>query len=477
MRARFILPSIAVLFLTSLALAQTTRPTTKPTTEPADYTVKKGTLKLEVSTDTTFQALEPYEVRLKPKAYAGQYVVVSAIPHGATVKKGDTILELDPRHMQWAVDEAENALATARATARKTEADAELGTKSDALALRISEDNLKNAENQLKWFEEIEGPQMLRLAEIQVKMSKAGVEDQDDELDQLRKMYKTEDLTTATADIVIKRAVRRLEVSREMLKVQEERRDKTTKLDYPVLKQRTTDAVEQARQSLASLKVTQAQAAVARKAALTTARIALEQAEQKAGDIKADVASFNFKAPESGVVMYEQLPDLLPGTDKRAPKPGDKLTAGGVIMRLVYPGRLKLDVTLTESQAFWVEPGTKARVTPTAFPHLSYEGATGAVVGGNRTSPPGFGFQVSVNLPQTDPRLVPGMKAKVTIDAGKVEDVLLIPIAAVSDGKVSIKTGGKVEQRPVQLGRSDGEKIEVKEGLSEGDVILASAKK
>src|SRR5688500_17016032 len=91
MPLRKLLPSITLLFLTSLAFAQTTKPTTKAST-PEPYTVKKGTLKLEVSTDTTFQAQEPYEVRLKPKAYAGQFVVLSAVPHGATVKKGDTIL-------------------------------------------------------------------------------------------------------------------------------------------------------------------------------------------------------------------------------------------------------------------------------------------------------------------------------------------------------------------------------------------------
>src|SRR5207244_267657 len=170
-----------------------------------------------------------------------------------------------------------------------------------------------------------------------------------------------------------------------------------------------------------------------------------------------------FKAAEDGMVMYEQLPEAQPGSDKRALKAGDKLTAGQLVMRVVYPGRLKMDVTLTEAQAFWVEPGMRARVTPAAFPQLSYEGTCGAVVGGNRTSPPGFGFVVPVTLPPSDPRLVPGMKASVKIEAGKVDDVLVIPIGAVSGGKVSIKKDGKMEDRAVVLGKSDGEKVEVKE--------------
>src|ERR1051325_10239120 len=147
------------------------------------------------------------------------------------------------------------------------------------------------------------------------------------------------------------------------------------------------------------------------------------------------------------MVMYERLPDTTPGSDKRALKAGDKLTAGQTVMRVVYPGRLKLDVTLTEAQAFWIEPGMRARVTPAAFPQLSYEGTCGPVVGGNRTSPPGFGFIVTVTLPQADARLVPGMKAGVKIEAGKVDDVLVIPVAAVSGGKVSIKKNGKTEDR------------------------------
>src|SRR5689334_19221764 len=192
---------LSILSLAALSFAADTKPTTQPSTDT--YKVKKGSLKLEVSTDATLAALEPFEAKLKAKAYSGQFSVVSAAAHGAMVRKGETILELDPKPMSWALEGAENELATARANLKKAEADAELAVKSEALSLRISEDALKNAEQSLKWFEEVDGPQMLRMAELQVKMQKSQVEDQDDELDQLRKMYKTEDLTTATADIVI----------------------------------------------------------------------------------------------------------------------------------------------------------------------------------------------------------------------------------------------------------------------------------
>ena len=113
---------------------------TGPATQPGGdtYKVKKGTLKLEVSTDGTLAALEPFEVKLKTKAYAGALTVQSAAAHGAMVRKGESILELDAKPFIWAVEGAENELATARANLKKSEADAELATRSEALSLRIA---------------------------------------------------------------------------------------------------------------------------------------------------------------------------------------------------------------------------------------------------------------------------------------------------------------------------------------------------
>src|SRR5438045_6232150 len=121
MRVLTILVSIALFTVCSTAAE------TKPTTQPAaeTYKVKKGTLKLEVQTDSTLSAFEPFEVRLKTKSYAGQFTVISAAAHGAHVAKGDSVLECDPRPINWAVEGAENELATARAALTKAEADAE----------------------------------------------------------------------------------------------------------------------------------------------------------------------------------------------------------------------------------------------------------------------------------------------------------------------------------------------------------------
>lgn len=74
-------------------------------------------------------------------------------------------------------------------------------------------------------------------------------------------------------------------------------------------------------------------------------------------------------------------------------------------------------------------------------------------------------------------RLFAGLNGKMTVLAGKAKDVVIVPITAVQGvmetGRVWVvdPTTGEESERDVTLGLSDGEMIEIKEGLSAGDSI------
>jgi multidrug efflux pump subunit AcrA (membrane-fusion protein) len=317
---------------------------------------------------------------------------------------------------------------------------------------------------------------MLEQSELQVRISKANVEDQDDELEQLRKMYKAEELTTATADIVVKRALRQLEISKVGAKMAEERSEKTENHQYPIARQAQLDALEQSKQRLAMLKVTQAQAAVLRKTALTTARLALTQAEKKLADLKKDQELFTVKAPADGVVLYGYSSGgSWTGSDPKTMRVGEKLSAGQTVMTLFKPGDLKVELTLPESQTAWVKPGAKADVKPVAYPELNYEGKCGEPM--LKPGSAGLAFYTSIELAGVEARVVPGMKANVRIGGGDVDGVLLVPTSAVGNGKVWVRKDGQEAEREVTTGRSDGKMIEVVKGLREGEEVLREAKK
>ena len=187
-----------------------------PATSPAGvatYTVKRGDLNLEIRAEAVFDAVDPYEAKVDFKVYGWPLVITAVAPPGSPVIKDQTLIAFDRRPIEWALTAAENELAVAKANLAKGQADAEVAAKSDPMALRQAEEGLKNAEAAKKWYDEVDGPQMLAMADLQVKQNQFGVEDRTDELEQLKKMYGAEELTAATADIVMRRSVRALELA------------------------------------------------------------------------------------------------------------------------------------------------------------------------------------------------------------------------------------------------------------------------
>lgn len=71
----------------------------------------------------------------------------------------------------------------------------------------------------------------------------------------------------------------------------------------------------------------------------------------------------------------------------------------------------------------------------------------------------------------------PGLTAEVTIAAGSADDVLAVPTTAVEGGAETglvwlVGDDGEGVEHPVTLGLTDGEQVQIVEGLAEGDAVL-----
>ena len=471
----------ATLLAADVATPATQPAATQPASQPTEKlnTVAKGSMDLHVTAEGVFQAVDPFEVKLRLKAYGGPLTIADIAAPGMPVKKGDVLLEIDPTHLNWAIAGAENEVAAAKAGLVKAEADLKLAEKVESLAMRQTEQAMSNAEAGLKWWQDVDSPQMLKSAELTVKQYKDMLTDQEDELEQLKKMYKSEELTNATADIVMKRALRRLDQVKIAVDFQVQRHDKFTAHEFPIYKQRVLDTVQVAGQQLTGLQTAQAHASVLRTTGLSGARIAVEQAEKKLRELKEDQALFRTVAPASGVVQYGDVRDgAWQGGDPRNLRAGEKVTSGATVMRVINPGKLCVELSVPDNKAFLLSPGLRARIAPTAFPGASYHGTCGPVMAVPRGNPPTVGFNMTVMVDENDARLLPGMKCSVHIEAGKAKDVLLIPLTAISDGQITIRNAdGKTETRRFQAGRSDGKSVEVLSGLAEGDQLVLPEKK
>ncbi|TDD71324.1 secretion protein HlyD [Jiangella aurantiaca] len=107
-------------------------------------------------------------------------------------------------------------------------------------------------------------------------------------------------------------------------------------------------------------------------------------------------------------------------------------------------------------------------------------GDGGAVPPQDPMAPPdqggGSSTAVSCTVPP-DVTVFDGLAATMVIEAGRAENVLVVPVTAVEgafeSGNVwKVGPDGEPVETPVTLGLTDGELVEIREGLAEGDAVL-----
>ncbi len=442
------------------------------------HTVEKGRLTPKLELEATFEPARTSEVRLRFDAYQGEMKILSVASHAGPVRKGDTLLSIDPKPLKKQIDAAENEMRVARAALAKEQADSDLGARADALALSEAERALKNAEEELRIYDEVDSRQILQRVDLNVKGYEDYVSDQQEELDQLEKMYESEELTNATAEIVVRRARRTLERMKITLAMVRENARVFKDVYFPEQRKTIVASVEKVRQAFEALKASQAQARVQREAELARARAAVEQKGEQLDKLREDLEKFTVPAPFDGRVFYgpfqqgqwpmaEQMTKML--------LPGEKAQPQQVLMTLCAPG-VTVSADLPEKHYTEAHPGQAASVAPAAFPDLKMEGRVSLKGKVPRPRGPGPSFEVSIELKGRNEEILPGMKAKATLIGEELRDVVLVPSKAVASSgdksTVTVSKDGKKSAREVKVGRTDGEMTQIRSGLEPGEQIV-----
>jgi RND family efflux transporter MFP subunit len=88
-------------------------------------------------------------------------------------------------------------------------------------------------------------------------------------------------------------------------------------------------------------------------------------------------------------------------------------------------------------------------------------------------------MQVEIDVPNPKDELDPGMYAQVTLSIRRAGDVLEIPIQGVDQSGAQpfvmlVDSSDRVEKRPVEIGISTANRIEILSGLHAGDKVIAA---
>jgi len=187
-------------------------------------------------------------------------------------------------------------------------------------------------------------------------------------------------------------------------------------------------------------------------------------------------------AKKTGLVVYGGGGDQEVYYGNQEPiREGATVRERQAIITIPDLSRMSVNVKIHESYIKKIKKGLKARITVDAFPDETLMGEITKVGvlpdSQNRWMSPDLKvYRTTVTIDGTHDWVKPGMSAKVEILVNKLEDVVYIPLQAVSpdNGKqICYVAGGfKPERREIEVGEFTDEFIEVKRGLREGERVL-----
>ena len=164
--------------------------------------------------------------------------------------------------------------------------------------------------------------------------------------------------------------------------------------------------------------------------------------------------------------------------------PGQWVTAGTELMTLQEIDPIKVEVNVLEGEVGLLQAGSRAAVSFAAFPGETFRGRIVSI--NPVVDPVTRTATVTVHVPNNNRRILPGMYARVSLDARKFPNRLLVPRAAVLERDVDRRTlvfvfeEGRAKWRYVTLGLGNDSLVEVIEGepgsgtfmVEPGEIVL-----
>ena len=206
---------------------------------------------------------------------------------------------------------------------------------------------------------------------------------------------------------------------------------------------------------------------------IEAARLSLENAELSLQSAQDKLEDYTITAPISGEVVEKNF------------KVGDNLdsTNSEALAVIFDMSSLSLELDVDEVYIGQIEVGQTVEITANALEGQTFTGTVTKVNINGKTTNGITSYPVTITV-EDGGDLWPGMNVNAEILVEHAENVLAVPVEAVSRGNVVLVPGegaigsdgsvdpGKLTEVPVTLGRNDAHYVEILSGLEEGDTII-----
>lgn len=195
---------------------------------------------------------------------------------------------------------------------------------------------------------------------------------------------------------------------------------------------------------------------------LEDAQIALRSIESRIAELKDQLSNTTITAPASGIINKDYFEE------------GTLLAIGGSVADIVDNKALKMYVNVTEKEILKLKKGQEVVITTDVYPDSTFTGIIDAISPKSNNQ---YYYPVEVTL--NHPQLQPGMFATAVFSMEKNNwNVPAVSREAIVGGLkapyVFVVRDAKAYKVPVRVGISNGEYIEINDGISIDDTVIKS---
>lgn len=429
----------------------------------ADYfRVRRGGFDITLPVSGELAALKQIDIR---NNLDGRAIITEIVAEGTFVHAGDVVLRLNDEEVRNKLREAQDKVNVAESALIAAQAKLEIEIKARDLAVQLAELALK------AWQE---GEAKTKLEELQLAVQTAQKEHQ--------RLF---DRYEQSKELVKQKFISEDELRRDEIAMMQAEFDLAKAKNELMVYQEYQFYQDQA-QKLSDLE----QARIEREAEIRSARsdvdskqFQLDSAREKLAELQQQLAYCTVTAPAPGLVVYYSSTQSggMGRNEGRPPMVGTELSRNEPVIIIPDTSKMVAAVKVSEALVGQIQIGQRATITCDAIPDQAITGRVQSVgvlaESGGWRDPNRRDYTVKILLNNgVDLGLKPAMRCKASIQIGRVEDALHVPIQAVfRNGPLSymyVPQGGGFAQKKVITGRSSELYIEITEGLEEGETVL-----
>jgi RND family efflux transporter MFP subunit len=440
-----------------------------PSRRPGDVVVRRGDLQplvplvglLAAESSDAYGASVP-GVELK---------ILWLAPEGALVRPGDRLIEFDPAPFQKDFE-------TSQARAKELEAEtdqARLAVEALRLrslgAIREAEDAEAASEQDLSAFVNSGAPLLASESAHDVEQKSRLLKEAEEKLEGLEPFVERGFISQEE----YRGAVARREQAVSDLRLALARHAALVHQTNPDLVRKKTQESESGKEQLELARARSRAEREGAQAALRLSTVRLEQARRQVEEARRKIAACVVTAKGPGLTVHSELYDK--SGERRKVRMGDSVWGGTTVVTLPDLSRMLVEGRVSESEIQHLAPGQAVRVRLDAFPELPLEGVLRSIGSvGSAEKNESRTFPATVALKESNARFRPGMIARCTVVGRPARNALIVPIDAIRSDEngsfVFVRSAfGRRARRPVVLGTSTAQSVEVRRGLSEGETV------